>query len=224
MRYLEVAVFNYESALVAKKAGVDRIEVCEDYAFGGVTPSIGFIEKVSELDGMDIFVMIRQRTDNFVYSNKEMDLMFQDIELYKKMNIHGFVFGSLDKNKKVHTEFCKGIVNAANPLPVTFHRACDLCDDLNRATEEVIDCGFKRILTSGGKSNAFEGRFVIRDLIKKYGKSIIFIPGGGIRSNNISEIEVITKAKEFHTSGIRNNQKGINPKLEAQDIIDIKKI
>jgi copper homeostasis protein len=222
MIFLEVAVFNYESAVTAKKGGADRLEICENYAVGGLTPSYEYVQNVKNLGRMDVFVMIRQTTNSFEYSKKDIDKMLSDIELFKGMDVNGFVFGGLDKTKSVNKEYSKLIIEAANPIPVTFHRAFDLCKDLNKATEDVIECGFKRILTSGGKSNAYEGRFVIRDLIKRYGREIIFMPGGGIRKNNITEIKGITKATEYHTAALRENQNVVNPIIEFEDLIGIK--
>ena len=222
MIFLETAVFNYESAILAKKGGADRLEVCENYSVGGLTPSFDYVRNVINTGGPDVFAMIRQTAVSFEYSNEDMDKMLSDIELFKSMGVNGFVFGGLDETKNVHKEFSRLIIEAAIPLPVTFHRAFDLCKDLNKATEEVIDCGFKRILTSGGKNNAFEGRFVIRDLIKRYGRDIIIMPGGGIRKNNISEIIDITNAKEFHTAALRENQNTSNPIIEFEDLVGIK--
>lgn len=222
MRYLEAAVFNYESAVLAKEAGADRLEVCEEYVNGGFTPSLEYVMKARELENIDMFVMIRERADNFVYTSNDFDKMLKDIELFKSHNVDGFVYGGLDKGRNVEIEFAKEIIKAAAPLPVTFHRAFDLCEDLYRAAEEIAELGFKRILTSGGKQNAYEGRFVIQDLIDRYGDKIIFIPGGGIRRNNVSEIEKVTKAKEFHTAGITNI--GIDIIISKEEITGIKEI
>lgn len=222
MRFLEVAVFNYESAVIAKQAGVDRIEVCENYPLGGFTPSYDYVNKCIKLQEIDVFIMIRQPSDNFIFNIDDMKVMLKDVETYKKMNVNGFVFGALTNNKNVNIEFSKEIVLAASPLPVTFHRAFDSCNDLNVATENIINCGFKRILTSGGKKNADEGKFIIKDLIEKYSNDIIFIPGGGIRANNVSEIQNITGAVEFHSAGIRNEIITPNPNILLNDLYSIK--
>jgi copper homeostasis protein len=177
---------------------------------------------VKNLGGIDVFVMLRQNAENYDYLDTDMDKMLSDIEVFKGMDIKGFVFGGLDENNNVHKEYSKQIIEAANPLPVTFHRAFDLCKNLYKATEDVIECGFKRILTSGGKSNAYKGRFVIKELIKKYGSEIIFMPGGGIRGNNISEILDTTEAQEFHTAALRKNHNLSSPFIEIEDVIDIK--
>jgi len=224
MRYLEAAVFNYESAVLAKEAGADRLEVCEDYVNGGFTPSADYVKKTRELEGIDMFVMIRERADNFVYTSTDMDKMIKDIEMFKSLHVDGFVYGGLDKNRNVNIEYAKEIIEAASPLPVTFHRAFDLCEDLLRATEEIAELGFKRILTSGGKQNAYEGRHVIQDLISRYGDRIIFIPGGGIRRNNVSEIEKVTRAKEFHTAAITDKGTGNYARISTEEITGIKNI
>lgn len=220
MRFIEAAVFNFESARIAKEAGADRLEVCEDYANGGFTPSVEFVKKAGELESIGVFVMIRERADNFNYTRADMDKMLKDIDLFKTYNVNGFVYGGLDKNRNVHIKYAKEVIEAANPLPVTFHRAFDKCDDLFKAAEEIAELGFKRILTSGGKQTAYKGRHMIKDLIKKYGDKIIIMPGGGIRKNNVSEIERITKAKEFHTAGI----KGSGLIISKEEITGIKNI
>jgi copper homeostasis protein len=222
MRYLEAAAFSYESAVIAKKAGADRLEVCEDYANGGFTPSVEYVLKTRELDHIDVFVMIRERAQNFMYTKADMDKMIKDIELYKSYNVDGFVYGGLDKERNVDKEFAREIIETANPLPVTFHRAFDLCEDLQKAAEEIAELGFKRILTSGGKQNAYEGRYVIQNLINRYGDRIIFMPGGSIRNSNISEIEKVTKAKEFHTAGITG--KGSEAIISMEEIMGMKSL
>ena len=183
----ELAVFDYNTAQKALSANVDRIELCEDYQSGGITPSLHLLRKILELGSIDIFVMIRCRPGNFVYSRTEMNTMLSQIHEFKSFNIQGLVFGALTSDFKVDVDTCRSVIDAAHPLPVTFHRAFDQCSDMYNSAEEIIDCGFKRILTSGGKPNAFEGRFVIKDLISKFGEEIIFIPGGGIRNHTLKK-------------------------------------
>ena len=183
----ELAVFDYNTAQKALSANVDRIELCEDYQSGGITPSLHLLQKVLELGNMNIFVMIRCRPGNFVYTKDEINTMLSQIREFKSFNIKGFVFGALTSDFEVDVESSRSVINAAHPLPVTFHRAFDQCSDLFKSAEEIIDCGFKRILTSGGKPNSFEGRFVIKDLISKFGEEIIFIPGGGIRNHTLKK-------------------------------------
>ncbi len=201
----ELAAFDFAAAQKAISANVNRIELCEDYNSGGVTPGIPLLQKILKLGSIDIFVMIRCRPGNFVYTKDEMNTMLSQINELKSLNIQGFVFGALTPESNVDLDSCLSVIKVAHPLPVTFHRAFDLCSSLHKSAEEIINCGFKRILTSGGKPNAFEGRSIIKDLISKYGSKIIFIPGGGIRNHNLKEIVDTTGATEYHSSAILNH-------------------
>ena len=146
--------------------------------------------------------MIRSRPGNFVYSKSEIEEMVNNVISIKKLKVDGFVFGALLSDNNIDIESCKKIIDAASPLHVTFHRAIDLCPDLSKAVDVLIQGGFTRILTSGGKANATEGAYIIHNLINDFGEKIIIMPGGGIRKENIKEISEITGAKEFHSAAI----------------------
>lgn len=198
----ELAVFNLSNALVGYSGKADRLELCENKKEGGVTPSDTLIDKVLELGNKEVFIMIRCRPGDFVYTDSEMNSMIKNIHRFKNFNITGFVFGGLKANNNIDEYNCIRITDSAFPLPVTFHRAFDSTPDLYKAAEKIIKCGFKRILTSGGKINAYEGRLIISNLIKQFGNEIIFIPGGGIRKSNYISILKTTEATEIHSSKI----------------------
>lgn len=200
---LEIAVFSAEAALIADKAGADRLELCSGYADGGITPSFGTIQLVKQQVKCPVFVMVRPRAGNFHYSPMEMEVMKKDIEQCKKLGVDGIVFGMLDKNGQINKAELKGLVELAAPLPVTFHRAFDLCHEPFEALEILIECGVKRILTSGQRSSAAEGADFIAELNKKANGRIIIMPGAGINAGNISAIKSKTSCKEFHASAKR---------------------
>ena len=163
----ELATFDFKNALQANITNVDRIELCHDYSSGGITPDIKLIESVLKFVTVDVFIMIRCRSGNFVYNENESTKMINDIDIFKRLNVNGFVFGALNSNNQVDESVCKKIIDKAHPLPVTFHRAFDSCTDLYQSSETIIKCGFKRILTSGGNRTAYEGRFRLKKLIEK---------------------------------------------------------
>jgi copper homeostasis protein len=202
---LEIACFNYESALIAQKAGADRIELCEDYNSDGITPSLQLFEKLRGQLPIPVFIMIRPRAGNFEYTDAEFDEMKKEILQFKDLGANGFVFGIIEKNK-VNVERCKELVTLADPLPCTFHRAFDEITDHASALEDVISCGFKRILTSGKKHSAFEGSDLIGELVQLANNRILIVPGGRIRSENISLIKIQTGASEFHSSAILDKE------------------
>jgi copper homeostasis protein len=90
----------------------------------------------------------------------------------------------------------------AKPLPCTFHRAIDEVKDLGEATEKVIECGFKSILTSGGMKNALEGAEKVQQLQIRYGERVSLILGGGVRSTNVQELRRRTGVEWLHSAAI----------------------
>ena len=203
---LEIACFNLESCLLAQQSGADRIEFCADYSVGGVTPNHHDILKARELLHIPLHVIIRPRGGDFVYSMAELKTMKNDILFCKQNQINGVVFGVLTQNKKIDTLINKELVALAGNMSTTFHRAIDECDNTEEAMNDIISLGFKRVLTSGGKSNALEGIDVLKDCQNKFGEKITIIPGGGIRSNNIELISKETRCNEFHSAAFINDK------------------
>ena len=208
---LEIACFDKESAIIAAKAGADRIEFCAGFEVGGTTPSLHDYMELKKEITIPIFVMIRTRGGDFCYNNEEFQQMKNQLLEFKKVGADGFVFGILDGNLEVNFIQNKELVELADGIPCTFHRAFDRVKDYHKSLEEIINCGFKTILTSGTKSNVSEGKEILKTLIKISNERIDILCGGGLRSTNISEIKNYTKAKNFHSSGIVN---GILPDAE----------
>jgi copper homeostasis protein len=200
---LEIAVFNAEAAELASRTGADRLELCAGYAGGGLTPSAGLMQTVREQTTLPIVVMIRPREGNFVYTENELAAMRHDILLAKKLGMDGIVCGVLTEDGDVNEAVCEKLVQLADPLPVTFHRAFDLCRDPLAALEALIRCGVKRVLTSGQKTSAPEGVALLAELVKKAGDRIVVMPGAGITPGNIRILHERTGAKEFHASAKR---------------------
>ncbi len=202
MHKLEIACFNLESALIAQQGRADRIELCDDFSAGGITPNYGTFETARKLINVDLFVMIRPRGGNFIYSNEEFERMKKDILYFKKLNANGFVFGVLNEDGSVNKDQNKQLVELAKPLSCSFHRAFDVSKDLMKNLEGVIDCGFKTILTSGQTSSAMEGIKQLSELIKYSGGRISIMPGGGVRSSNILLLKEKLDTTYFHSSAI----------------------
>ena len=197
---LEIIGFNIESCIAAQNAGADRIELCDGPGEGGTTPSYGFIKTARKVLDIDLYVMIRPRGGDFLYSDEEFEIMKTDVAVCKEIGCDGIVFGILTTDGKVDKKRCKEIIELAYPLEATFHRAFDRVADPFEALEDVIELGFERILTSGLKPKAEEGRQTIFELISKADDRIIIMPGSGITSENIISIVESTGARELHSS------------------------
>jgi copper homeostasis protein len=191
MILLEAAVESVEAARAAAEGGAHRLELCTDLAHGGTTPDLKLLRFRLPLP---VFVLIRPRAGDFVYSDSEHRTMLDQIRIAKAAGAQGIVTGDLDGD---HT---RALVAAARPLPVTFHRAFDVFPDLPAALERLINLGIERVLTSGGASTAPEGAEQIRRLVVQAKGRIEILPGGGITPANVAQLVRETGVREVHFS------------------------
>lgn len=208
---LEIACFNLESALIAQQNGADRVELCDEMRLGGTTPKFEIIQQAKAQVTINLFIMIRPRGGNFVYSNEEFQQMKEDIQNIRKLNVDGFVFGILNSDHTININQNKELVQLASPIPCSFHRAFDAVSNPLQALEEIIGCGFKTILTSGNASDVNQGMSQLEILVQKANNRITIMPGGGLRSSNGKEIQQKTKAVYFHSSAITDDSELANP-------------
>lgn len=211
MKYiLEIIAFTIDSCSIAQSAGAGRIELCDNPGEGGTTPSFGFIKAARALLRIPLYVMIRPRGGDFLYTNEEFEIMKNDIRLCKQLNCDGVVLGLLNADGSIHKNRTAQLAELAYPMGVTFHRAFDRCVQPLQALEDVIACGCERILTSGQHPLAMEGSSLIADLITQANERIIIMPGSGVRSDNIIELAQKTGAMEFHTSAKALQKSGMH--------------
>ncbi|KAN0029930.1 hypothetical protein ACTA71_008070 [Dictyostelium dimigraforme] len=220
----EVCVDSLSSCIEAIKGGASRLELCSSLFSGGLTPSYGlmktlkeYIEKqqIQQTKLIDIFVMIRPRSGDFLYNEDEISIMKHDIELVKEISndcpsFSGIVIGLLNSDGTIDKDNTEKLVELATPLSVTFHRAFDMSRDYFESfnTLKSIGCSgggggkISRILTSGMESSVLEGIDTIKELIKlSNGTHITILPGGGITQKNINKIIKKTKLQQYHISG-----------------------
>ena len=196
---LEISVDMVDKAVAAKRGGADRIELCTELSVGGLTPPRELLHAVRKKVRIPIFPMIRPRPGNFVYSAAEFAEMKCSIAVAKEACMNGVVFGLLQEDRKVDVRRTRELVELAQPLPVTFHRAFDESADLDEALEDVIRAGAARILTSGAAKGAPEGAATIAELVAAARDRILIVPGAGISAANITEVKQQTGAREFHS-------------------------
>ena len=201
---LEICTFNATDVVRALAAGADRIELCASYVEGGITPSTGNIVHAFNLVSPEkIVIMIRPRGGNFIYDDEEFTVMQQDIQQVRALGARQIIFGIIQENGRLDIERNKKLIDAAGDMNCTLQRAFDLTRDPFEALTDAQQIGFKRILTSGQKSTAWEGRGTIKQLIQQAGTQIEILPGAGVNRNNAAELIAYTGCTQIHTSAKR---------------------
>ena len=197
---LEVCAASLASARTAAKAGAPRIELCQRLDLGGLTPDrADILACVRELP-LQTFVLIRPRGGDFCYSDEEFRILLDDIRFCRDHGAHGVVVGFLTPDGDIDVEKSHLAVETAGILPVTFHRAFDRCRDWRKGLEEIIGCGYSRILTSGQQPTAIQGIETLKQLQKQTNGRIAILAGSGVNSANAAEIIRQTNVSEVHGS------------------------
>lgn len=163
---IEVCANSVESVWAAQKAGADRVELCAGMPEGGTTPSYACIKMACQVPGIAVNVIIRPRGGDFLYSEEEKAIILEDIRCAKELGASGIVSGMLTENGEVDAEFLRQCVQEAYPLPFTFHRAFDMCNDPFSALKVLHECGCRRLLSSGMKATALEGAQLLGELVR----------------------------------------------------------
>lgn len=197
---LEVCANSITSALAAQEGGAVRVELCGNLEAGGTTPSPGQISVARKLLNIKLYVLIRPRGADFLYTDAEFETMLEDVRYCIAAGCDGIVTGILKADGTVDKERCTQLIRLAKQagLGATFHRAFDMCNNQAQALEEIIDMGFERILTSGGKSTAVEGSGTIAELVKQANGRITIMAGSGITEINVADLVLFTGVTEVH--------------------------
>lgn len=197
---LEICAYSLESCLAAEAAGARRVELCTALYEGGLTPSPATIRMARKLlEKTELYVMIRPRGGDFLYSGLEFRQMQEEITFAKQEGADGVVLGLLHADGKIDVERTAELVDRAAPMQVTFHRAFDMSDDFIQALEEVIASGCYRILTSGMRNTAMEGIEVIRQLVARAKGRIRIMAGSGVNAANAGAL-LATGVDALHMS------------------------
>ena len=197
---MEVCIDSVQSAVNAEAGGATRLELCGSLIDGGTTPSLGMLRVIKERVNVPVFVMIRPRGGDFLYTKDEFIVMKEDVKIFKDNGADGFVIGVLTSEANIDKERVAELVSLCRPLPVTFHRAFDMVQDHEESLETLISLGIDRLLTSGCEPTALEGVPVIKRLVELSKERIVIMAGGGVTERNLERIVTGTGVPEFHCS------------------------
>ena len=195
---VEACVDAIDSAMEAEWGGADRIELCGELLQGGVTPSHGLIEAVWDQVSIPLFVLIRPRTGDFLYTSDELDIMERDIRVARALHVDGIVAGALTTEGDVDVAAMRCLLDAARPLEVTFHRAFDFARDQDAALDTLLELDVDRVLTSGGAATAVQGVENLARLNLRAGSDLAVMAGGGITATDVNEVVRRSGVREVH--------------------------
>jgi glucokinase len=224
---VELCVDDLDGALVADRAGVERIELCADLLEGGTTPSAGLVRSVLRaVRHVGVQVIVRPRGGDFTYDDGELDVMCADLEAVAALAASlstehsagregvtevGVVLGALTAASEVDVPAMRRLLAAAGPLPVTFHKAIDATPDLLAAYDVLRSLGVRRVLTAGGPGTAAEGAQVLAELVRRSAASPDapeVLVGGGVRAAGVGSLLAATGASSVHLRAMSPSPRG----------------
>jgi copper homeostasis protein len=198
---VEACVDTVASAIAAERGGAHRVELCDNLADAGTTPSHGTIVAALAALTIPVFPIIRSRGGSFVYDADEIAIMAADVAHVRALGVHGVVIGALTPAGDVDEAAVRAWQQAAGDLPITFHRAWDVCRDPVAALDTLIRLGVQRVLTSGQRSSAWEGRAQIAAAVEQAQGRISIMAGGGVDESNAAALIAATGVREIHVRG-----------------------
>ena len=193
---LEICVDSVESAINAEKGGGTRLELCSNLIIGGTTPTESLFKEIRKNVNIPINVLIRPRFGDFLYSEYELNIIENEIKMFRELGADGIVTGALTKDGEIDIESMKRFISKAGNIPI--------CKDPIKAFNELKKLGVKTILTSGQQENCLKGKELLKELVElseadnKNQPEILV--GAGLNIGNIEEIIEFTGAKAFHLS------------------------
>ena len=196
---LEICVDTSAGLAAAQLDCVNRIELCAALGLGGITPSGGFIDQ-ARLSRIPVFVMIRPRAGNFIFSPAEEAQMMRDIALVRQAGLSGVVLGAANASGGLDDSLLARLSRACGSLRRQLHRVIDMVSDPFHALDQAIDLGFERVLTSGQAIRAIDGVACLARLVDHARGRIDVMAGSGINPGNVGQIMHVAGIKSVHAS------------------------
>jgi len=215
---LEVIATTVSDARAAQRGGADRLELVTAMGEGGLTPSIGLIEAVLDAVDIPVNVIVRPHSRSFVYDADDYAVILRDVRAIAKTRANAIVTGMLNAQGDIDTEGLARVIEAADGLQFTFHRAFDEARDLFAAFDTLLRFDtVTNVLTSGGKPSVLDAQGTIAKLVgKAAGTRCTVLAGAGLTVDAVAPFVASTGVSAVHFgSGVRVGGKGLAPLDEA---------
>ena len=199
---LEICCGSFSDVKTAYENGADRVELNSALYLGGLTPSLANLVCAKEQCRIPIVAMVRPRGGGFCYSKEEYQTMLLDAKILLEHGADGIAFGFLAEDRELDLKRTQEMISVIRKYgkEAVFHRAFDCVKDQKKATEQLIEAGADRILTSGGKADAWSGKEMLKQIQAEYGSAITILAGSGINDKNAIELINYTGISQVHSS------------------------
>ena len=167
---------------------------------GGLTPSLGTLLELKAAVPLPVMVMVRPRPGGFAYGEADFTVMQRDVDLAVQHGADGIVFGILTADGRIDLHRCRCLLRQVGEHAAVFHRAFDVTPDPFEALEQLIDLGFRRVMTSGQEATAYNGTKLIAELICRAARRIEVLPAGGINCFTVADVVARTGCDQVHAS------------------------
>lgn len=211
---LEVIGTTREEVVTAARNGADRIELITAITEGGLTPSLGLVHEAVEAADIPVNVMIRPHSRSFMYDADDMRTIVADVRLIRSTGANAIVFGALTPEGTIDKAALEQVLEAADGLPMTFHRAVDETRDIYEALDVLL--GYPQItsvLTSGGQPSALQATDVIAEMVRRAeGSSLSILAGSGLTVESVGGFIQETGVRHVHFgSNVRQGMRSLSP-------------
>lgn len=212
---LEVCIDCVESAIAAKEGGADRLELCANLIIGGTTPGTALFEEIRKQCNCKVHVLIRPRFGDFLYSDYEFAVMKREIGIFRKLGADGVVIGALKADGSLDALKMEQLIEAAEGMGITLHRAFDVSADPFQSLETAKKLGVHTILTSGQEESCIKGKALLKRLKEKSQGKVEIMAGAGVTPAGIEELIAETGISCYHMSGKRIRQSNMQYRKEG---------
>lgn len=199
---IEICCGSYEDARNAYLGGAKQIELNSALHLGGLTPSVASLILTKKNTDLKVICMVRPRGAGFCYNDVEFEQMIEEAKMLLENGADGLAFGFLNLDYTIDVDKTKIMVDLIKSYKkeAVFHRAFDCVKEPLESIEKLIELKIDRLLTSGLKAKAMDGKELIKKLQENYGDKIQILAGSGLNASNVNEIKEYTGINMVHSS------------------------
>lgn len=198
---VEVAVTDVDGVRTARSAGARRVELCVALEVGGLTPSLGLVERALVAAGpVEVHVLLRPRPGDFVHDDDDLDVALRDARLVLDAGADGIVVGPLRPDGRFDLDALQAFGEVAADAELTVHRSFDVHPGVEENIADLLSVGVDRVLTSGGATSAHDGTERISRAVDAAAGRITIMAGGGVRPAEVPGLLAATGVVDVHLS------------------------